>query len=162
MEGDATSQTPSKKTTHYYYENADRELELYCETCNELICYKCIAKGSKHHDHDYAPLDEAFDRYKGEITSSMEPMEKKLKTIHTALAELDTHSGEISDQRVTIEASIIYDTIRRLHEILVIRKTELIGQLHQMIQRKLKDIASQRDQMETINITRCYCAVSAI
>ena len=162
VEGDATSQTPSKKTTHYCSEHADRELELYCETCNELICYKCIAKGSKHHDHDYAPLDEAFDRYKGEIMPSLEPMEKQLKTIHTALAELDTHSGEISDQRVTIEASIIYDTIRRLHEILVIRKTELIGQLHQMIQRKLKDIASQRDQMETINITRCYCAVSAI
>ena len=73
-------------------------------------------------------------------------MEKQLKTIHTALAELDTHSGEISDQRVTIEASI-HDTIRRLHEILDVRKTELIGQLHQMIQRKL---ATQRDQMETI------------
>ncbi len=59
---------------------------------------------------------------------SLEPMEKKLKTIHIALAELDTRSGEISDQRVTIEA-IIHDTIRRLHEILDIRKTELIGQL---------------------------------
>ena len=47
---------------------------------------------------------------------SLEPMEKKLKTIHIALAELDTRSGEISDQRVTIEA-IIHDTIRRLHEI---------------------------------------------
>ncbi len=114
MEGDATSPTPSKKTNHYCFEHADRELELYCETCNELICYKCVAKGGKHHDHDYDPLDEAFDKYKGEITSSLEPMEKKLKTIHTALPQLDTRSGEISDQRVTIEASI-HDTIRRLH-----------------------------------------------
>ncbi len=156
LEGDAISQTPSKKTTHYCCEHNDRELELYCETCNELICYKCIAKGSKHHDHDYAPLDEAFDKYKGEITSSLEPMEKQLKTIHTALAQLNTRSGEISDQRVTIEASI-HDTIRQLHEILDLRKTELIGQLHQMIQRKLKDIASQRDQMETIQAQLNSC-----
>ncbi len=156
VEGDATSQTPSKKTTHYCCEHTDRELELYCETCNELICYKCIAKGSKHRDHDYAPLDEAFDKYKKEITSSLEPMKKQLKTIHTALAELDTRSGEISDQRVTIEASI-HDTIRQLREILDVRKTELIGQLHQMIQRKLKYIASQRDQMETIQAQLNSC-----
>ncbi len=157
VEGDSTSQNPSKKITLYCSEHADRELELYCETCIELICYKCVAKGGKcHRDHDYAPLDEAFDKYKEEITSSLEPMEKKLKTIHTALAQLDTRSGEISDQRVTIEASI-HNTIRRLHEILDVRKTELIGQLHQMIQRKLKDIASQRDQMETIQAQLNSC-----
>ncbi len=63
MEGDATSQTTSKKTTHYCFEHADREPELYCETCKELICYKCVAKGGKHHDHDYDPLVEAFDKY---------------------------------------------------------------------------------------------------
>ncbi len=44
-------------------------------------------------------------------------MEKQLKTIHTALAQLDTRSEEISDQRVTIEASI-HNTIRRLHEMI--------------------------------------------
>ncbi len=151
-----TSQTPSKKIAHYCSEHADRELELYCVTCNELICYKCIAKGNKHSDHDYAPLDEAFDKYKGEITSSLEPMEKQLKTIHTALAQLDTRSGEISYQKLTIEASI-HDTIRRLHKILDVRKTELIGQLHKMIQRKLKDIASKRDQMETIQAQLNNC-----
>ncbi len=76
-------------------------------------------------------------------------MEKQLKTIHTALvlAQLDTHSREISDQRATIEASISMIPSNNLHEILDVRKTELIGQLHQMIQRKL---ATQRDQMETI------------
>ncbi len=83
-------------------------------------------------------------------------MEKQLKTIHAALEQLDTRSGEISDQKVTIEASI-HDTIRRLHEILDVRKTELIGQLHQMIQRKLKTLATQRDQMETIQAQLSNC-----
>ena len=154
--GEETSQPPSKNATHYCSEHAGKEIELHCETCNELICYKCAFKGGKHHDHNSDPLDEAFDKYKGEIMSSLEPMEKQLKTIHTALAQLDTRSGEISDQRVTIEASI-HDTIRRLHEILDVRKTELIGQLHQMIQRKLKTLATQRNQMETIQaqLSRC-------
>ncbi len=146
--GEETSQPPSKNATHYCSEHAGKEIELHCETCNELICYKCAFKGGKHHDHNSDPLDEAFDKYKGEIMSSLEPMEKQLKTINTVLAQLDTRFKEISDQRVTIEASI-HDSIRQLHEILDVRKTELIGQLHQMIQRKLKTLATQRDQMET-------------
>ncbi len=156
VEGDATSQAPSKKTACFCSEHAGKELEFYCETCNKLICYKCAVKGGKHRDHDYDPLDEAFDKYKIEITSSLEPMEKQLKTIHTALAQLDTRSREISDQRVTIEASI-HVTIRKLHEILDVRKTELIGQLHQMIQRQLKTLATQRDQMETIQAQLSSC-----
>ena len=65
VEGDATSQTTSKKTTHYCSEHAGKELEFYCETCNEIICYKCAVRGGKHRDHDYDPLNEAFDKYKG-------------------------------------------------------------------------------------------------
>ncbi len=156
VEGDTTSHPPSKRTPNYCYEHAERENELYCETCNELICYKCAFKGGKHHDHNSDPLEEAFDKYKGEITSLLEPMEKQVRIIHTALAQLDTSSREISNQRVTIEASI-HDTVRRLHEILDARKTEFIGQLHQMIQRKLKDITSQRDQMETIQTQLNNC-----
>ncbi len=158
VEGDATSQTPSKWTIHYCSEHASKEIELYCKTCNELICWKCAVKSGNHHDHDYNPLNEAFDKYKGDITSSLEPMEKQLKSIHIALAQLDTRSGEISDQRVTIEASI-HKTIRRLHEILDVRKTELIGQLHQIIQRKLKTLATQRDQMETIQAQLSSCII---
>ncbi len=148
--------TLSKKSTSYCSEHAGKELDLYCETCNELICWKCAFKGGKHHDHSYDPLDVAFDKYKGEIVSTLEPMEKQMKIIHTALAQLDTRSGEISDQSVTIEASI-HKTIRRLQEILDVRKTELIGRLHEMIQRKLKTLATQRDQMETIQAQLSSC-----
>jgi hypothetical protein len=48
--------------------HAGRELELYCETCEELICYKCIAKNSgQHHNHDYEEVDVAFEKYMEEI-----------------------------------------------------------------------------------------------
>ncbi len=148
VEDDATISTPPKKMTHYCSEH-DKELELYCETCNELICWKCAVRSGKHHDHDYDPLNEAFEKYKEEITSSLEPMEKQLKSIHTALANLSRCSREISSQQATVEASI-HDTTRQLHEVLRVRETELIDQLYQMTQRKLKSLASQRDQMETI------------
>ena len=141
-----------KRDNHLCSEHVGKALELYCETCGELICSRCALKKGKHHSHDYEELDEAFEKYKEEITRSLEPMEKRLVTINKALAQCDSHCVEVSDQRAAVEADI-HKTISRLqkvvHEALEVRKTELIGHLHQMTQEKLKSLAVQRDQIET-------------
>ncbi len=139
-------------------DHSGKELEFFCVTCGVLVCYRCVVRGGNHYGHDYDPLEEAFVKYKGEIISLLEPIEKQLKTIHTALADLATRSREISDQKVTIEASI-HDTVKRLHEVLDVRETELIGQLHQKIQRKLKDITTQRDIIETVQAQLNCCLI---
>ena len=53
------------------FEHTDIECQLYCEMCEDLICFKCAIKGGKHHDHDHHLLDEAFERYKGEVAPSL-------------------------------------------------------------------------------------------
>ena len=112
------------------------------------ICWKCVLKGAKHHSHDYEELDKAFEKYKVEITASLEPMEKQVTTITKALEQLDTHCAEISDQRAAVEADV-HTAFEKLQRILDTRKTELIDQLHHITQRKLKELAVQRDQLET-------------
>ena len=136
------------------------ELRLYCETCGQLICFQCIMRDSKHHSHDYQKLEKAFEQYKGEIVSSLEPMENQLTVISEALKQLDSCCGEISDQQSAIEARI-HSTFRRLQEILDARKAELIGQLHRLVERKLKCLSAQRDQVETTQaqLGSCLCFV---
>ena len=124
-----TRSIPSKKVIANCFDHKDKEQELYCETCGDLIC--------------------AFERYKREITPSLEPLEKKLEAVKKALTQLDKCSTDLSVQQASIEANI-HDTIRQLHEVLEVRRTELIGQLHEMIRRKLKNLAVQRDEIETI------------
>ena len=99
VERDSTGLTPRDKIKVCCPEHGGKEVELYCETRGEPICWKCVLKGSKHHSHDYEELDKAFERYKVEITASLEPIEKQLTTINKALAQLDTRCGEISDYR---------------------------------------------------------------
>ena len=140
--------TPLKNMAEYCFQHAEEELKLYCETCGELVCYHCVIQGGKHHDHDHVLLKVAFEKYKNEILSSLEPMEKQVMLIETALAELNTRCGEISDQRAAIEDNV-HVTFRRLQEVLTVRETQLIGQLHQMTQAKLKGLAAQSDQIET-------------
>ena len=139
--------TPSRNMAKYCFEHSDEELKLYCETCGELVCYQCVIKGGKHHDHDYELIKKAFEKYKTEISSSLEPMEKQVVIIEKTLAELNTRCGEISDQRAAIKDNI-HVTFRRLREVLTVRETELISQLHQITQAKLKGLAAQSDQIE--------------
>ena len=155
---DMTHPTSSKKAIPgpYCSVHGGRELELYCETCGELICFYCSLRGQKHHSHEYDLINSCFEKYKGEMTPSLEPMEKQLTTINRALADLDKCCGEISDQRATIEADI-HCTTEQLHEIIDIRKTELISQLHQVTQEKLKALATQRDRLETIQVQLKSC-----
>ena len=144
--GGTTVNSPSRNVVQCCFEHAEEELKLYCETCGELVCYQCIMKGGKHHVHDYVLLQ----KYTEEITSSLEPMEKQVTIIKKkALEKLNARSGEISGQRAAIEDNI-HVTFRRLREVLKVRETELIAQLHQMTQAKLKGLATQSDQIETI------------
>ena len=132
----------------FCFDHPEEEIRLYCETCGELVCIQCIMKDGKHHDHDCAVLMKAFDKYKGEITSSLEPMEGQVTAIDKALAQLDACCREISDQRAVTEENI-HVTFRRLREVFNVRETELIGRLHELTQEKLKVLATQRDQIET-------------
>ena len=130
------------------FEHAEEKLKLYCETCGVLICLLCSLKGGKHHDHDCSPFRKAFERYKEEITSFVEPLEKQVTTINNALAQLDRRCKEISSQQADIEDSV-YAAFWRLREVLNVRETEIINQLHQTTQGKLKDLVAQSDQIET-------------
>ena len=93
---DATPLTPAtKKTIPICFEHVDKERELYCETCEKLICLKCAIKGGKHHSHDYDEIKNSYERYKGEVRPSLEPMEDKLNTVKKALAQLDTQRRSV-------------------------------------------------------------------
>ena len=142
-----TDLNPGNKASHCFV-HKDKELELYCETCGELICYKCVAKSGKHHSHDYEELNVAFEKYKKEITSSLEPMEKQVTIIKRALALIEQCRGEISDQRAALEDNI-HVTFERLRKVLTVRETQLIGQLHKTTQGKLKGLAAKSDKIET-------------
>ena len=138
----------SKNAAQFCFEHVEEELKLYCETCGELVCYRCALKGGKHQSHDYEELDQAFEKYREEIISSIEPMKKQVAIINKALALIERHCGEISDQREAIENNV-HVTFRRLRDVLTVRETELISQLHQMTQSKLKGLATKSDQIET-------------
>lgn len=119
---------PPRRKVQSCPEHIEEEVKLYCETCEELICYKCALKCGKHHDHDYEELMKAFEKYTDEITSLLEPMEKKVNTAKESLALLETHCTDISKQKSVIEDDI-HTKFNHIREVLTVRENELISQL---------------------------------
>ena len=152
----AALQALQEEVSTFCSDHVKEELKLYCETCGELICFHCILKTGKHHNHDYALIEEAFETYKKEIGSLLEPINRKLVSVDEVLTQFDKDNGEISDQRAAIEADI-HDTTNELHQVLDVRRTELISRLHQLTQRKRKDLAAERDQAETVHAQLSSC-----
>ncbi len=137
-------------------EHSGREVELFCETCEELLCLKCVIKGGKHYCHDYRDINESFERYREQVMPSLEPMEQQMATVTKVLTQLDKHYEEITDHQAAIKAEI-RDSSKRLQEMINKRQDELIGQLEQITRRKLKGLTTQRDQIETLQAQLSSC-----
>ena len=143
-----------KKVILYCSLHQGKELELYCETCGELICHNCTVK--KHKDHQYDLVGDTFERHKAEITASLEPIEEQLGVISGALKQFDSQSQELDNIQVAFEGNI-QQQIQQLQELLEMRKAELITQLQQFIQTKKKSLAAQKDEVETIHTQLVNC-----
>ena len=154
--GGITHHGSSPRIVSYCSKHNQEESNLYCETCETSICWKCVIEGGEHHSHSYELINIAFEQYKIQIASSRGPMKKQLAAIMNALVQVNACGAEISKQRTTVEADI-HNTIRRLHEVLDVRKTELIHKLHQVTKAKLRRLGTQRDQLETTQARLISC-----
>ena len=154
LEGDVTQLVPPTKKVTYCSKHPTKESDLYCETCEELICRDCIVR--VHRDHQYDLITDTYPKHKNVITDHLQPVKQQLGVVNEAIESLDTRRQQISDQRMAIETNI-HKTIRRLQEALEERKTELIGQLDQLTQQKMKSLAAQRDEFELVQTRLSSC-----
>ena len=130
----------------YCQQHQNRELELFCETCEELICVQCTIQ--QHHTHKYNLIDEVFEKHKKEIMSSLNHAEQQQTLARKALEKLDVRCREITDKQAALQAQI-HKSSQQLHEIIYLREKELTNKLNYITQEKLSELASQRKQIET-------------
>ena len=154
VQKEAANLVPPTKKVMYCPKHRENILKIYCETCGELICNDCTIR--LHQGHNYDLVTDTFPKHKEEIVSSLQPVKKQLATVGKAVQALDTRTKEIEDQRMTVEADI-HKHIDRLHQALEQRRTELVGQLHQLTQQKLKALAAQRDHCELVQTQLSSC-----
>ena len=141
-----------KKVTLYCSLHEGKELELYCETCEELICHNCTIK--KHKDHQYDLLGDTFDAHKTEIIESIKPIESQFNVVSMSLEDIDMRLRELRDHQAANKASA-QKQAQELHDLIEKRKTELFSEIDQQTEVKLKKLTAQKDEMETVQVQLC-------
>ena len=137
----------------YCREHADEELKLYCKTCKKRICFNCVVEGARHHGCEYDKLNAVYDKYKEEV---IEPTKENLLAIKKALQKNESSQEEISSQCADVEANI-QNTFDQLSVILEERRNNLVTQLHQLTQGKLKLLAIQQDRIIAMQEELQHC-----
>ena len=150
----ATEKVPPSKKILYCTKHKGKELDLFCETDQELICRDCIVK--THRDHQYDLVSEASPKHRDAIALHLEPVRQQLNTIDRAIQDIGTARDHITEQQAAIEADI-QRKVRQLQEAIDVRKADLIGQLDQMTQQKLKTLSIQRDELERVQTRLNSC-----
>ena len=147
-----------KKVTLYCLLHQGKELELYCESCEELICHNCTVK--KHKDHQYDLVSDIFEEQTAKITALLEPVEMQLETLKKAVREIIRKSKVVNANKEEVEAEI-YKKTQQLHDTIELGKAELLRELNEETKKMLKDLATQKDELETVEtqLTSCVAFV---
>ena len=143
-----------KKVTLYCSLHQGKELELYCESCEELICHNCTVK--KHKDHQYDLVGDIFEEQKAKITTLLEPVEMQLETLKKAIRKTIAKSKAVNVNRAEVEAEI-NKKAEDLHNAIELGKTELLRELNEETQKIVKELATQKDELETIETQLISC-----
>ena len=145
LTGDVTTLVPPLKKTLFCSKHTETKADLYCETCDELICRDCIVR--VHRDHQYDLVPESFAKQERVIVDSLKPVEEQIATFERAVESVDTQCAAVVEQKTAVVAEI-RTAMAHLRQVLEARETELVGVAEQTAQQKLKTLAAQRDGFE--------------
>ena len=145
LTGDVTTLVPPLKKTLLCSKHKEKDADLYCETCDELICRDCIVR--VHRDHQYDLVSESFAKQEKVIVDSLKPVEDQIATFERAVESVDIQCAAVVEQKTAVVAEI-RTAMAHLRQALEARETELVGVAEQTAQQKLKTLAAQRDGFE--------------
>ena len=147
----ASKLVPLKEQPTMECSSHGKPLEVYCDTCDKLICQLCTTAKS-HRNHDYEPIIDAFPRHQQQIVDSLEQVKKKLAAITTAVQAVETQEGDFLKQigaaRREIEA-----TVRQLMQLLQESERQLMRELDQVTDAYIEKISARKKEAD-ITITQ--------
>ena len=105
-----------------------KPLELFCETCNAVICVTCQFRNHKHHECDL--ISDSYTKHCQKLRECLSPVEGKKEAVKKILSALAEREGEIRERGEGV--------LEEIHEMV----EEMIAVLHQS-ERKLTEQAKR-------------------
>ena len=118
-----------------------KPLEVYCDTCDKLICQFCTI--NHHRDHKCDAITDAFSRHQHQIVDSLQQVNKKLAAITTAVQAMETQEGGFLEQVGAVKKEI-KATVQQLIQLLQDSARQLIRQIDQVTNAYVEKVSTRK------------------
>ena len=133
----------------------DKPLEIFCETCEELVCHLCTVK--KHRDHDYDVDRDAYTKHKHKIESRLQPLNQQINRLSDAITGLVDRKEEIEKQGRKMKREV-HQTVVQIKELLDQTEQKLNKEVDEAMSLKLHVLEHQTKEATTVlcQLTDCW------
>ena len=125
----------------------NRELEIYCEDCNEAYCVQCAHRDHRSHKSDF--IYDAFAKNKSKIKNWQETLKQHLSKVSDALQILNLQEKEITEQGHTLKAEI-ESLVQQIVKVVQQSGKALKEQIDRCVQQKLENIVKKQEDGKNI------------
>ena len=137
-------------------------LTIFCETCEELICYKC-AYADTHKLHRTDLADNCFEKHKQQIRDCLKPVDKKIGEATRTLSVFNNTERAIRDKSEAVKLEVVeaikQDSERLLaaYNSLLEAKIALFDQIESGTLQKLEVLSLERAELKTVLVELKSC-----
>ncbi|XP_059827238.1 LOW QUALITY PROTEIN: uncharacterized protein LOC132394848 [Hypanus sabinus] len=162
---------PKGKESKLHCKKHGEELKLFCETDDTLICLIC-ATAREHKSHNFMPVNEAVEIYKGRVKSSLDSLTKKKSDLekmeqqqkekisgvreqsHSLHSQITSHFAELRRVLTDKEQHALRDLKEEEERILNPMKKNLreIQENLNSIQEEISKLQERMDQQENVTL----------
>uniref|UniRef100_A0A1X7UNE1 RING-type domain-containing protein n=1 Tax=Amphimedon queenslandica TaxID=400682 RepID=A0A1X7UNE1_AMPQE len=120
-------------------------LELFCETCNTVICVTCQVRNHKHHEYDL--ITDCYTKHCQKLRECLSPVEGKKKALKKVLSALAEREGEIRERGEGVLKEI-HEMVEEMIGVLRESERKLTKQAKRVTDDKLKVLSEQMKSAE--------------
>ena len=115
MAATASKLVPLKEHPTMECSSHGKPLEVYCDTCDKLICQLCNV--DHHQDHECDTINDAFPRHQQQIAKNVEQVKKKLAALTAVVQALESQEAGFLEQVGAVRKKI-GATVQQLMQLL--------------------------------------------
>ena len=117
-----------------------KPLELFCETCEAVICQHCTVR--IHKDHEYDLLTDSYPKHHQELESSLEPVKEKAEAIKKVMSSIAEREGKIRERGEGVLEEI-HEMVEEMINVLRQSERKLTEQAKRVTDAKLEVLSGQ-------------------
>ena len=134
---------PEKQEIRCFFHN--KQLKIFCRTCEELICHDCTVSIHKYHDYDL--VSDCYLNYCQKLETSLKSVSDKVTAVTDVLTDLTDRENEIREQGEVVKDEI-HVMVEEMIDVLRRSERQLTREVDTVTGSKLQVLSEQKKTAE--------------